>query len=71
MTTTEVQILVALISFVLFSLVYYELWSLCCKFEPAMISTDSPDWIKKPNFLLFFVVAIFFLMNYKAHKKNS
>lgn len=62
---------VALISFAIFCLVYYAFWKLWCKFAPSLISVDSPDWIKKPPFLLFFAVTIIFVLIYKNASKND
>lgn len=71
MTKPESEMFVALISFAIFSLAYYALWKLWCKFSPSLISDGAPEFIKKPPFLLFFAVTIIFVLIYKNASKNN
>ena len=62
--------LVALISFVIFFLIYYGLWSLWCRYAPSMVSPDAPSWIKQPNFFLFFFVTLIFVLIYRGASRR-
>ena len=50
----------AFISFSLFCLVNYVLWSLWCRHAPKVISPTAPGWIQRPNFLFFFFCGVGF-----------
>lgn len=60
----------ALISFFLFCLVYYGLWSLWCRHAPAIISPSAPGWIRRPNFFLFFFVTLVFVLIYRGASRR-
>jgi hypothetical protein len=57
--------LVALLSLVLFGLVYYFLWSLWCRFSLTIVAPAAPQWVKRPNFFLFFFVTLLVLFIYR------
>lgn len=57
--------LLALLAFVMFCLVYYGLWSLWCRYAPAMLAPDAPRWLRQPNFFLFFFVTLLFVLLYR------
>ncbi len=62
--------LTALISFVIFCFIYYGLWSLWCRYAPSMVSQDAPNWIKQPNFFLFFFVTLIFILIYRGASRR-
>lgn len=57
--------LFALISLVLYGIVYYFLWTLWCRHAAALVAPGAPDWVKRPNFFLFFVVTLIVLLVYR------
>ncbi len=57
--------LFALISLVLFGTVYYFLWALWCRHATALVAPNAPDWVKRPNFFLFFFVTLIVLLIYR------
>lgn len=58
--------LFTLISLVLFGSVYYFLWSLWCRYAPTLIAPNAPNWVKRPNFFLFFFVTFIVLLLYRG-----
>ena len=62
--------LFALIGFVIFCLVYYGLWSMWCRYAPNILSPTVPDWIKRPNFVLFFFVTLIFVLIYRGASRR-
>lgn len=58
--------LFTLISLVLFGTVYYFLWSLWCRYAPTLIAPSAPNWVKRPNFFLFFFVTLIVLLLYRS-----
>lgn len=58
--------LFALISLVLFGTVYYFLWSLWCRYAPTLVVPNAPNWVKRPNFFLFFFVTLIVLLFYRS-----
>ncbi|MFT7325417.1 MAG: putative membrane protein [Rhodoferax sp.] len=58
--------LLTLISLVLFGTVYYFLWSLWCRYAPTLIAPNAPNWVKRPNFFLFFFVTLIVLLLYRG-----
>lgn len=62
--------LIALISFVIFDFLYYGLWSLWCRHAPSIVSPGTPDWIKQPNFFLFFGVTLIFVLLYRSASRR-
>jgi hypothetical protein len=54
-----------LISLVLFCVLYYFLWSLWCRYAPTLVAPETPNWIKRPNFFLFFFVTLIVLLLYR------
>lgn len=57
--------LFVLISLVLFGLVYYFLWTLWCRHAASLVAPDAPNWVKRPNFFLFFFVTLIVLLIYR------
>lgn len=62
--------LFALIGFTVFSLCYYGLWSLWCRYAPNFLSPSAPGWIRRPNFFLFFFVTLIFVLVYQSASKK-
>ena len=58
--------LLALISLVLFSALYYFLWSMWCRHAPTLLAPSAPNWVKRPNFFLFFFVTLIVLLLYRG-----
>lgn len=58
--------LFTLISLVLFGFAYYFLWSLWCRYAPTLVVPNAPNWVKRPNFFLFFFVTLIVLLLYRS-----
>jgi hypothetical protein len=57
--------LFSLISLVLFGVVYYFLWTHWCCHAAARVAPGAPNWVKHPNFLIFFFVTLRVLLVYR------
>ena len=57
--------LLALISLMLFCALYYFIWSLWCRYAPTLVAPETANWIKRPNFFLFFFVTLIVLLLYR------
>ena len=62
--------LVTLVSFIIFSALYFGSWSLWCRYAPSMLPPDAPGWIKQPKFFLFFFVTLIFLLIYRSASRR-
>nr|WP_315246025.1 hypothetical protein [uncultured Albidiferax sp.] len=58
--------LLPLISLMLFGTLYYLLWSLWCRYAPTLVTPNAPNWVKRPNFFLFFFVTLIVLLLYRS-----
>ena len=58
--------LFTLISFLLFCVVYYFLWFQWCRYASTLVAPNAPNWVKRPNFLLFFFVTLVVLLLYRS-----
>ena len=60
----------ALLGFTFFVLIYYALWAMWCRFTPDMLASSAPAWIKRPNFFLFFLVTLVFVLMYQGASRK-
>jgi len=62
--------LIALLGFTSFCLIYCALWAMWCRYAPDMLSPGAPGWIRQPNFFLFFVVTLVFVLLYQGASRK-
>lgn len=58
--------LIPLISFILFSAIYYAVWTLWCRYAGTYIVPNGPQWVKRPSLFTFFFVTLVVLLLYKS-----
>ncbi len=63
--------LLTFLSLLVIGLINFLLWSLWCRHSDTLVAADSPDWVRRPNFFVFLLVALIVLFAYRSLERRK